>query len=166
VYAVLAALWLVLFWRDPRSSFLFLLGPALAPLLALPLLPVLVTARGLVRRAALAGAGVLAAATVAGIRAKQTLDLHATASPGQALGALRAYLGERPEVWILAVVLVSATVAAPFARSRGLWGIAAWGSAFVAAALVAPGGAVGAFPLVLWVWIAAGVLALPLFHAR
>jgi hypothetical protein len=166
VYSVLAVLWLVLFWRDPRSSFLFLLGPALAPLQALPLLPVLVTARGLVRRAALAGAGALAAATVAGIRAEQTLDLHATASPGQALGALHAYLGERPEVWILAMVLVAATVAAPCARSRGLWGIAAWGSAFVAAALIAPGGAVGAFPLVLWVWIAAGVLALPLFRAR
>jgi hypothetical protein len=166
VYSALAALWLALFWRDPRSSFLFLLGPALAPLQALPLLPVLVRARGLVRRAALAGAGALAAALVAGIREKQTLDIHATASPRQALGALLAYLGERPEVCVLAVVLVVATVAAPFARSRGLWGIAAWGSAFVAAALIAPGGAVGAFPLVLWVWIAAGVLALPLFRAR
>jgi serine/threonine-protein kinase len=166
VYSALGALWLVLFWRDPRSSFLFLLGPALAPLQALPLLPVLVRARGLVRRAALAGAGALAAAAVAGIREQHTLDLHATASPRQALGALLTYLGERPEVWVLALVLVAATVAAPFARSRGLWGIAVWGSAFVGAALIAPGGAVDAFPLVLWVWIAAGVLALPLFRAR
>jgi hypothetical protein len=170
VYAALAALWLGLFWRDPRSSFLFLLGPALVPLQALPLLPVLpvllTRARGGVRRAALAGAAVLASATLAGIRTQQTLGLDATSSPGGALGALYAYVGARPDVWVLAIVLAGATFAAPYARRHGLWGIAVWGSGFIAAALIASGGAVGAFPLVLWVWVAAAVLALPLFRAR
>jgi len=166
-YSAFATGWLLLFWRDPRSSFLFLLGPALAPLQALVLIPVLVLgARGMLRRAALSAAAVLAAAAVAGIQAGETLDLHATSSPGEALGALAAYLGDRPEVWITAVVLAGATAAVPLARKHGLWGIAVWGVAFLAAALIAPGGAVSAFPLVLWVWTAAAALALPLFRAR
>ena len=166
-YSAFATGWLLLFWRDPRSSFLFLLGPALAPLQALVLIPVLVLgARGMLRRAALSAAAVLAAAAVAGIQAGETLDLHATSSPGEALGALAAYLADRPEVWITAVVLAGATAAVPLARKHGLWGIAVWGVAFLAAALIAPGGSVSAFPLVLWVWIAAAALALPLFRAR
>jgi hypothetical protein len=167
VYSVLAALWLALFWRDPRSSFLFLLGPTLAPFHALPLVTVAFPdARGLLRRGAIAAAAALAAATVAGIRTGESLGLNATSSPREAFTALTDYLTANPEVWIGAVVLTAATVAAPFARSRGLWGIAAWGSAFLAAALIAPGSAVSAFPLVLWVWIAAAMLALPLLRPR
>ena len=167
VYSVVAALWLVLFWRDPRSSFLFLLGPVLAPIQALPLVTVaFFDARGLLRRGALAAAAVFAAATVAGVRTDESLGVQATSSPRVAFAALTGYLAANPEIWIGAVVLTAATVAAPFARSRGLWGIAAWGSAFLAASLIAPGGAVSAFPLVLWVWLAAAVLALPLLRAR
>jgi hypothetical protein len=167
VYTALAAAWLLCFWRDPRSSFLFLLGPALAPFQALALVPVLVLgAQGIARRALLSAGAAFAAATVAGIRADETLNLHATSSPGQAFHALTTYLGAQPEVWIAALVLAGATVAAPFARSRGLWGIVLWGSGFLAAALIAPGGTVSAFPLVLWVWVAAGTLALPLLRAR
>ena len=167
VYSVVAALWLVLFWRDPRSSFLFLLGPVLAPIQALPLVTVaFFDARGLLRRGALAAAAVFAAATVAGIRTGESLGVQATSSPRVAFAALTDHLAANPEIWIGAVVLTAATVAAPFAKSRGLWGIAAWGSAFLAAALIAPGGAVSAFPLVLWVWLAAAVLALPLLRAR
>ena len=39
VYAALAALWVVLCWREPRGGLLFALGPALAPLAALGLVP-------------------------------------------------------------------------------------------------------------------------------
>ena len=80
--------------------------------------------------------------------------------------ALTDYLAASPEIWIGAAVLAAATLAVPFARNRGLWGIAVWGSAFLAAALIATGGAVGAFPLVLWVWLAAAILALPLLRTR
>ncbi len=167
VYSAIAVAWLALFWRDPRSSFLFLIGPPLAAFQALPLATIAFSdARGLVRRGALAVAAAFAAATIAGIRTGESIDLHATSSPREAFGALTAYLAASPEIWIGAVVLAAATLAAPFARGRGLWGIAAWGSGFLAAALVGTGGAVGAFPLVLWVWLAAAVLALPLLRAR
>jgi hypothetical protein len=167
VYSAVALAWLVLFWRDPRSSFLFLVGPPLAAFQALPLATIALSdARGLVRRGALAAAAALAAATIAGIRSGESLDLHATSSPQEAFGALTGYLSASPEIWIGALVLGAATLAAPFAQSRGLWGIAAWGSGFLAAALIATGGAVGAFPLVLWVWVAAAVLAVPLLRAR
>jgi hypothetical protein len=166
-YSAFAAVWLALFWRDPRSSFLFLAGPALAAFQALPLVTVVFSdARGLLRRGVLAGAAALSAAAVAGIRTGETLGLHSTSSPGDALTALADYLTASPEIWIGALVLAAATLAVPFARSRGLWGIAAWGSAFLAAALIATGGAVGAFPLVLWVWLAAAILALPLLRTR
>jgi hypothetical protein len=39
---------------------------------------------------------------------------------------------------LLAAACAAATLALPLARSRGLWGIAAWGSGFLAAALLAP----------------------------
>jgi hypothetical protein len=167
VYSAFAAVWLALFWRDPRSGFLFLAGPVLAAFQALPLLTVAFPdARGLLRRGALAGAAGLSAAAVAGVRTGETLGLHATSSPREALSALENHLTASPEIWIGALVLAAATVAVPFARSRGLWGIAAWGSSFLAAALIGTGGAVGAFPLVLWVWVAAAILALPLVRTR
>lgn len=167
VYSVFAAVWLALFWRDPRSSFLFLAGPVLAAFQALPLVTIAFSdVRGVLRRGALAAAATLCAAAVAGIRTGESLDLHATSSPREAFGALTDYLAASPEVWIGAAVLAAATFAVPFARNRGLWGIAVWGSAFLAAALIATGGAVGAFPFVLWVWLAAAILALPLLRTR
>ncbi|MEO8291260.1 MAG: serine/threonine-protein kinase [Gaiellaceae bacterium] len=165
VYAVLALGWLALFWRDGRSGLLFLLGPALAPLQALALTPVLVqSARGPVRRAAIAAAAGIGAAAAAGIRGSADLGLDATGSPVAALGALTDYVQARPEIWITAVVLAGATLAVPLARSRGLWGIAVWGASFLAAAALGAGEAVAAFPLALWVWAAAGLLTLGLLR--
>ena len=65
-------LWLVLCWREPRGALLFALGPLLAPLAALGLLPLAAAGLRARRRAARAQAalGVLAAAIVAGIRAR------------------------------------------------------------------------------------------------
>jgi hypothetical protein len=167
VYAAAALGWLLLFWSDPRSSFTCLLGPVLGPVEAFPLLPVVQNGqRNLVRRTATSVVAVLLAAAVAGLRAGDTLALHATASPGEAFSAVTAYLGARPEVWVTALVVAGATAAAPFARARGVWGVAVWGAVFLGAALLAPAGAVDAFPLVLWVWIATGALALPLFRER
>jgi hypothetical protein len=164
-YSALAAVWLLLFWRNPRSGLLFLLGPALAPFQAVALVPVLVLgARGALRRAALCAAAVATAATVAGIRGAESLDLHATGSPQAALGALGDYAGAHPALWTTALVLAGAGATAALARSRGLWGVAVWGAAFLAAALIAPNGAVAPFPLALWAWTAAGLLALPLLR--
>src|SRR5581483_7172420 len=69
LYAGLALGWLVLSWREPRGGLLFTLGPLLAPLGALGLVPLAAaTLRAGPRRAAQAFLAVLLAAVVAGIR--------------------------------------------------------------------------------------------------
>src|SRR5579875_2031329 len=85
LYAGLAAAWLVFSWRQPRSALLFALGPLLAPVAAVALLP-LATARirlG-IRRALVAALGVLTAALTAGLR-HATLPLVGS-SPPRGLG--------------------------------------------------------------------------------
>ena len=68
VYAVLAAAWLAVAWRDARAGLLFTAGPLLAPLGLLALLPLAVQpARGAWRRALHAAMGVLVAAAVTGL---------------------------------------------------------------------------------------------------
>jgi hypothetical protein len=47
-----------------------------------------------------------------------------------------------------------------------VWGIAVWGSALLGAALLAPLGTVGVFPLALWVWAGAALLAVPVLRTR
>ena len=70
LYAALAAAWLVLSWREPRGALLFVLGPLLAPLAALGLVPLAASgSRSAPRRAAQAGARACSPpALVAGIR--------------------------------------------------------------------------------------------------
>jgi hypothetical protein len=166
-YVALAVLWLALFRREPRSGLLFLVGPALGAIQGLALFPALVLGvRGVARRVALSAVAAATAAAVAGIRDDASLGLGRTSSPVEALDALAAYARARPELWILALVVAVATIAAPYARSRGLWGIAVWGAAYVAAALLAPGSGASAAPLVLWIWLAAALLARPVLRAR
>jgi Protein kinase domain len=177
VYTGAAVAWFFVFARDSRTSLLFLLGPALAPAQALVLVPALVlSARGPVRRACLAAAALPAAIAVAaltrsplpltGERPPSSLQLGASPHPGAALGALESFFGAHQALWIESVVLAAAAVAAPYARERGMWGIAIWGSTLLCAALLAPLGAVGAFPLALWVWAGAALLAVPVLRTR
>ena len=167
VYSFVAVLWLVLFWRDPRSSFLFLLGPVLAAhpgpaaghrrVLRCPRAPAPRGPRSCRRvrsghrrrhphgRAARRASDLVAARGLRGadgLPGGESRDLDRRRRPhrsnrGRAVRQEPRALGNR-----------------------------GWGSAFLAAALIAPGGAVSAFPLVLWVWLAAAVLALPLLRAR
>ena len=66
---LLAAAWIVLCWREPRGALLFALGPLLAPLAALGLVPLAASGlRAGPRRAAQAAVAVLAAGVVAGVR--------------------------------------------------------------------------------------------------
>jgi len=177
VYAAFALVWFALFAGDARTGFLFLLGPVLAPAQALVLLPALVQgARGALRSALLAAAAVPAAAVMAVLtetrlpfteeEPPETLVLAGSPHPGRAFDAINAFFSAHPALWIEAAVLAAATVAGPYARSRGLWGVAGWGAAFLAAAVFAPLGAVSAFPLALWVWAGAAVLALPVLRTR
>jgi hypothetical protein len=177
LYAAFALAWFLLFAGDPRRGLLFLLGPALAPAQALALVPVLViSVRGAVRRALLAAAAVPAATAAAALTAEPlpftggeapaSLGLAASARPAEALDALVGFLtGHRP-LWVEGAALVAATVAAPYALRRGIWGAAAWGTGFIAVALLAPAGAVSAFPTVLWVWAGALFLAVPVLGMR
>jgi hypothetical protein len=177
VYAAFAAGWYAFFAREARTAFLFLLGPALAPAQALVLIPALIrTVESPVRRAALAAAAVPAAAVVAGLardplpftaqKPPRTLGIAGSPDPGEALSALAAFLTARPAIWIEALVLAAAAVTAPYAARWRYWGIAAWGVAFLTAALVAPMGAVSAFPSGLWIAAATGFLAVPLLRMR
>jgi eukaryotic-like serine/threonine-protein kinase len=171
-YVPLALAWYALFGRDPRSGLLFALGPILAPLGALGLAPALVAqVRSPVRRALAAGFAVLgavvaaalvgSAAPLTGDETGATLDLGATASPGAAARSVAAFLAEHPALWIEAVVFAVAAATTGIARSRGPLGVALWGACFLAAALLAPAGAVGVFPLVLAVAGASLLLAIP-----
>jgi len=179
-YVPLALLWLALFARDARSGLLFLSGPLLAVAQALPLLPIVaLEARGVVRRAALALAAAVATvatAVVAGTRlpltgeaAPDTAGMSGAERPGAALDGALGALTSRPTIAAAAVVLVVAAASAGFARSRGLWGVAAWGAGFLAALLLVPTAAGGAPVAAFWavpaVWLAAGVLAYPLLRA-
>ena len=170
LYALLASAWLALSWRSPRQGLFLALGPLLAPVLALGFLPL--AAQGIgnrARRALQVAAAVLLAALVAGLR-HASLPFTAAAPP-KGLGiagsdqpfavadALLRALQAHPTLLLEAVVLAAAAVAIPFARERGLWGIAALGAGLMACALL-PAPAVAAAPLVVAAWATCTVLAL------
>ena len=174
-YGVLALAWYLLFRCDARSGLLFCLGPLLVPLGALGLAPALVAqASGAARRAALAGMAVLTAAGFAALigvplpltggTAEEELGLGATSSPVDATETVAAFLSAHSALVLEVLVFAAAAATTGLARTRGLWGIALWGSAFLAAAVLAPGGAVSAFPLALGIWGAAVLLAAPLLR--
>jgi hypothetical protein len=124
-----------------------------------------------VQRSLLAAFSVLTAVAVAALvgspdpltngKGSATFALGATSSPTEAAGTVVAFLGNPSAVWIEAIVFAAAAATTSLARSRGLLGIGIWGAAFLAAALLAPAGAVGVFPLVLAVCGAAVLLAIP-----
>ena len=146
VYALLALAWLVLCWREPHGGLLFALGPALAPLAALGLVPLAAsTLRAGPRRAAQAAVAVLVAALAAGLRdtalplvggppplglgvagANDPLDVAGTLA--RALAAQPALLGEAAGFAVLAFLF-------PYAQARGRWGAAALGSGLLLLAL-------------------------------
>ena len=170
VYATIACAWLVLSWRTPRQGLFLALGPLLAPLLALGLLPLAAQAiRSPVRRALQVVTAVLLAAVVAGLR-HASLPFTGT-TPPKGLGiagstdamavaeALVRAVQSHPTLALEAVVLAAAAVAIPYLRERGLWWIAGLGATMIAASLL-PAPAVAAVPLVLAAWITSTVLAL------
>ena len=174
-YVPVALAWYALFGRDPRSGLLFAFGPLLAPVGAIGLVPALVGhVGGAVRRAVLAGFAVLVAVAVAalvgttapltGDAAAASLGLGGTSSPGEAARAVLAFLAAHSALWIEALVFAAAAGTTGLARSRGLLGVGLWGAAFLAAALLAPAGAVGAFPLVIAVAGATFLLAIPILR--
>ena len=148
-YGALALGWLALSWRDPRAGLAFCAGPLLAGVGALALLPLAVQpARGALRHALHAAAGVLAAVAVAGLRGGPLPISGATAGdlgiagseqPLAVATAVGRALAEQGGLLGVAVVLAAAAAVLPAARSRGPRWIAGLGAAQLAALLaVAP----------------------------
>lgn len=170
VYAVLAAAWIVLCWREPRTGLLFALGPAVAPLGALGLVPLAASGvRAAPRRAAQAGMAVLVAAVVAGLRhaplpligARPPLGVGVSGSgdPLDVAGSLARTAAAHPALLVEAVAFAVIAAALPFVRAHGRWGAAAAGAGMlVLTLLVVPSAAAG--PLVAAAWITAVALAL------
>jgi hypothetical protein len=170
LYAAVALALVVLSWGEPESGFLFALGPLLAPLSALGLLPLAVQmTRSAARRAGQVGAAVLCAGVVAGIRGApfpfdgahslHDLGLAGSEDPFDVASALWSALASRPALAVEALALAGAAALIPFARSRGLWGIAGLGAALLAATLL-PVATVAAIPLVVAIWATCGFMAL------
>jgi hypothetical protein len=170
VYAVVACSWLALSWRAPRQGLFLALGPLLAPVLALGFLPLAAQAIGSrTRRALQVAAAVLLAALVAGLRHASLPFTGATPPKGLGIAgsndafavaeALARALQAHPALLLEAAILAAAAVAIPFARERGLWGIAGLGAGLIALALL-PEPAVAAAPLVVAAWATCTVLAL------
>jgi len=161
LYVVCAAVLLAVCWREAERGLLFVLGPLLAPIAALGLLPLAALAvRSPVRRGVLAGTAVLAAGLVAGIRhatlpfdgsSAPRLGVAASGDPVIVTSALWHALTASPALAVETLVLAAVAVLLPYARARGLWAVAALGAGFLAAALL-PVPAVAAAPVVVAVW--------------
>ncbi|HEY6607549.1 MAG TPA: serine/threonine-protein kinase [Gaiellaceae bacterium] len=162
LYVAAALAVLVLSWREPESGLFFSLGPLLAPLAALALLPLAALAvRSPIRRGVQTAAAVLTAGIVAGFRgvplpfdgatAPHDLGVAAVGDPFVVGSALWGALVSRPALAVEMLVLAGVAVFLPFARSRGPWAVAALGVAFLTTALL-PIPSVAAAPLALAVW--------------
>ena len=170
VYAALAAVWAALSWKDARAGLLLAVGPLLAPIAALALVPLAAQfARGRARRAAQAGCAVLLAAVIAGLRRAPLpfdgsapplgLGIAGSGRPSAVAHALWAQLAAHPVLIGEALVLAAAAALLPQARRRGPWPAAIFGAALLAGtALLAPAAAV--LPLVAAAWLTATALAL------
>ncbi|OLE01710.1 MAG: hypothetical protein AUG91_00565 [Actinobacteria bacterium 13_1_20CM_4_69_9] len=161
LYAAGAACLLAVCWRDSKHGLLFVLGPLLAPIAALGLLPLgALTVRSAARRGLLVAIGVLAAGIVAGIRGA-ALPFDGSEAPGLGVAAAGDPFGVAAALWhalvaspalaVEAVVLAAVAVLLPYARARGPWAISALGAGFLLAALLAVP-TVAAVPLVVAVW--------------
>jgi protein kinase-like protein len=169
VYAVLAAAWLALSWRTPRSGLLFVLGPVLAPLAALGLLPLALSGlRSAPRRAAQALIAVLAAVLVAGLRgaplpftgepAPLGVGVGGATDPVAVAGSLVRAATAHPALVAEAVAFAVLAAVLPLARRHGRWGAAAAGAALLLLTVpVVPSAAI--LPLAAAAWLTAALLA-------
>ena len=134
-WAALAVAWLAVCWRRPREGLVFCLGPLLAPLGLIALVPLVVQlVRDPARRALQAVAAIFAAALVAGLAGSALPvtggvvgDLGVTGSDRSAdvMQALALTLRDNVALLTTALILALVSVGLPYARRRGLAGIAA-----------------------------------------
>jgi eukaryotic-like serine/threonine-protein kinase len=160
LYAVFAAGWFVVSWRDARWGLLFCSGMILGPLGLLGLAPlVALRARGLVRRALQTAAAVLFAGAVAAIRgapvpfagAAPSLSIATSEHPVAVLQAIWQWILAVPALGVEAVILAAAAALIPLAVRGSDLTIAMFAGAVLSATLVAAP-ASSALPLVLSGW--------------
>jgi hypothetical protein len=167
VYAALAVAWLALAWRAPRTGLLVTLGPLLAPVGALGLVPLLLQrVPGAPRRLTYGFAAVLVAGLAAGLRGSAlpfsdsrapALGIDAEQQPLAVADALWSALSVQPALAREALVIGIAALVLPFALRRGEIAIACFGAVFTAASLLAAPES-GAWPLALAAWVTCAVL--------
>jgi hypothetical protein len=168
VYGVFALAWLALCWRDARWGLLFACGPLLFGVGLLALIPLVVQpARGIVRRAAQAGIGVLSAILVAGVAGD---ELPLASSPAEPLGvgphdpvsetasAVWGALAAHPVALVAVAVAAVSAGTLPWARHRSRYGVAAVGVVLTAAAIAAGAGLASTIVVAL-VWAIAAAVA-------
>ena len=153
VYGVLAVAWLALHTREPERAVYVALGPLLAPLGLLALMPLAVrNSRSALARGATAATAVALAAAVNALPVAH--GLPGSRQPFTAAGTLARAL-PHPTL-ALAFVLAAAAAALPAAERRGRWGLAVWGAGLLCAALLP----VAAAPLVAACWFTVGLLGI------
>jgi hypothetical protein len=168
-YGAVALGLLVLGWRDPRAGLAFCVGPLLAPVGGLALVPLAVQpARGWLRRGIHAAIAVPAAALVAGLHGNPlplvgahigNLGLAATRHPATVLQAIETTLRDNPALLTAAIALGIVAALLPTARSRGRVAIAALCVGEMALILLsAP--SLHPTSIVLGAWILCGALTL------
>jgi hypothetical protein len=172
VYAALATGWLLVTWREPRATLLFVVGPLLAPIAALGLLPLAVMrVRSAPLRMLTVALGVLTAAIGAGIRhaalplvggpAPLGLGVAGARGPFDVAGSLAGAAGAHPALLIETCALALVALALPYARERGRWAAAGLGAGMIVLTVAAVPSA-AALPLLLAAWAIAAVTALRL----
>ena len=181
VYAVAALGWLALFWNDARRGLLFAAGPLLALAGLLPLVALVgAWAAGASRRAAQAGAAVLVAALVAGLRGAPLpftgeqpplgLGIAGSDSPVAVAGTLWRALAAHPAIGVEAALLAATAAALPLLRGSGLTGVTALACALPVGMLLGPpvlgGGGVAAPVLLGGVAALIAAVAAPALLAR
>jgi hypothetical protein len=141
------------------------LGPLLAPIAALGLLPLAAaTVRSPVRRAFQAAAAVLVAAVVAGVRHDALpfaggapplgIGVAGAGDPLDVVGSLGRAAAAEPGLMLQAAALAVVAALLPYAAGRGRWGAAAAGSAMLLFLVPAvPAAAIA--PLVAAAWLTA-----------
>jgi len=170
LYAALATGWLLVTWREPRATLLFVVGPVLAPVAALGLLPVATArVRSAPLRALVVAIGVLTAALAAGIRhatlplvggpAPLGLGVAQARDPFDVAGSLAHAAGAHPWLLLETCALALVALALPHARARGRWAAAGLGAGMIVLTVAAVPSA-AALPLLLSAWAIAAFTAL------
>jgi hypothetical protein len=165
-YALLAVVWLGLNWDEPRTGLFLTLGPLLAPLGALGVLPIVgQVVTNPARRALQVSAAVLAAAAAATLAHLSSLQIAASERPFEAASVVGGALLADREVAVEAIALAAAAVILPLARGRGPWAAAGFVGAVLSLLLVlAPG--LWVLPTAAAICLTGAVLALEPYVER